>query len=72
MTLQKQLQEEKHLEENQEKIQDDQPLLFSKSFSFSFSCLFSLVNLVKMEAANHQVLQEEIETTLQDKDDKEE
>ena len=40
VTLQKQLQEEKYLEENQVELQDDQTLLFSKSFSFFFSLSF--------------------------------
>ena len=73
VTLQKQLQEEKYLEENQEKFQDDQPLLSSKSFSFSSYYLFSPFNLVVVpidEVYNSSSLQEEMESTHQAKNEK--
>ena len=67
VALQKQLQEEKYLAENQEKIQDDQPLLFSRSYFLSllpvFSSPYNLVVAPNDEVYKSSSLQEELESS---------
>ena len=74
MTLQKQLQEEKYLEENQEELQDGQSPISSKScflsFLLVFSSLFNLVVVPNDEFYKYSSLQEEMKSSHQAKNEK--